>query len=233
MKFDLRSWVTGYTFGLVGKPLPFIGISYTPVEYIQFTGSQYIDTGILCNQNTIIEAEFMRDTENAQYFYGATSTDNKASVTAYLSTGAGNWRFGGTYASLTVSKGVKHTSVANVNGVKFDATNKKYNGTVGTFVTPATLALGTNHAESGTFSTSYFSGKVYSFKIYDGDALVLDYAPVITMEGEYGFYDSVSGRFCSSNSGVPLVGGGTITKQALNTVSENNDAMQDEEMQEV
>ena len=175
------------------------GRGYVRKEYIQFDGAKYVDTGVICTQDTRIEAEFMRDTTVAQYLYGAVSDDNKASVTAYLSTGSGNWRFGGAYASITVSTGIKYSVSFDKNQALFDGSTKKYSGTVGTFETPHTLMLGVNHTASGGIGANKFDGKVYSFRVYDGDNLVLDYVPA-EQGGKDGFWDKVSKRF------IPLEG---------------------------
>ena len=175
------------------------GRGYFPLEYIQFDGAKYVDTGVICTQDTRIEAEFMRDTTVAQYLYGAVSDNNKASVTAYLSTGSGNWRFGGAYASITVGTGTRYSVAIDKSQALFDGSTKKYSGTVGTFETPHTLLLGVNHTASGGIGANKFSGKVYSFKVYDGDNLVLDYVPA-SKDGEIGFWDKASRRF------IPLEG---------------------------
>lgn len=175
------------------------GRGYVRKEYIQFDGAKYVDTGVICNQDTRIEAEFMRDNTTAYYLYGATSDDNKASVTAYLTSGSGNWRFGATSVSQTISKDTKYATVTDSSGVTRNGTLNKYNGTVGTFATPQTLTLGCNHPQDGTYGTSRFIGKVYAFRIYDGDKLVLDYVPA-EKGGKDGFWDAVSNRF------IPLEG---------------------------
>ena len=41
--------------------------NYTPLEYIESTGSQSIDTGVVPNENTIVEIEFMKLDDNVNY----------------------------------------------------------------------------------------------------------------------------------------------------------------------
>lgn len=169
--------------------------AYIPAEYTQFDGTQYIDTGIICTQDTTIEVEFMRDVTTAHYLYGATSEDNKASVTAYLTSGSGNWRFGNTYVGQTVSKDVKCFMFADDRGVTKNGRLSKYNGTVEDFATPSTLTLGCNHTQDGKYGTSRFKGKVYSFRVFDGSQPVLEYVPAKNADGASGFYDLVTGQF--------------------------------------
>ena len=111
--------------------------SYTPVEYIQFDGSHYIDTGIICTQNTTIEVSFSRDnTTTSCYLYGVTNSGNTASVTAYLTSGSGNWRFGNTYVGQTISKDTLYNMTINNDGVIRNGSTYNFNGTVKTFTAP-------------------------------------------------------------------------------------------------
>ena len=183
----LASW-------LVGRHLVRRGCGYKALDYVWFDGTKYVDTGIICTQDTAIEAEFMRDNTTAYYLYGATSEDNKASVTAYMTSGSGNWRFGGTSVSQSISKNTRQSTRADKSGMERNGTLNKYGGTVGTFATPKTLTLGCNHEYDGDYGTSRFIGRVYAFRIYQNGKPVLNYIPV-SREGVQGFLDGVSGRF--------------------------------------
>ena len=222
MNEKMRSFAEGILIGLFGTVAPFVGtdpaptFDYIPVEYIQFDGTQYIDTGLLCTQKTSIETEFMRDTMDAQYLYGANSSDSKASITAYMpASSTGNWRFGGTYKATNFGTGVKYKTIANSKGLTIDGNLNYYGGTVGTFTTPVTLVLGSSHNSSGTYGTSEFYGKIYAFKMYEGDTLVADYVPGVNADGEYGFWDRVTETFRTSDSGTPLSGAPVVTEPRL------------------
>lgn len=181
-----------------------IPTGYTPLDYIEFNGTQYIDTGIYCTQDTTIEAEFVRTDSSAFYLYGAGSDDNTASVTAYLSSGAGNWRFGDTYSSQTIKTGTQYSMVVDKTAVVRNGTSCKYNGIVGTFTTPVTLVLGCNHNQNGSFGSTRFVGKVYGFRMYSDETLVINFVPCLNTTGVAGMYDTVSGNFYSSASDVPF-----------------------------
>ena len=94
-------------------------IGYKRVSYIEFNGDQIVDTGIICNQNTKIRAIFTRETSTAMYLYGVASSDNTASVTAYLSSG-GSWRFGNNSASytITVNPDLIQTAIVDKTGIE-------------------------------------------------------------------------------------------------------------------
>lgn len=170
---------------------------YTKLDYLEFNADKTFDTGIICNQNTKIEISFTRGSSTAMYLYGVRSSGNTASITAYL-TSSGAWRFGNTYKNLTFSVG---TTIRNVvvdkTGLVVDGTRNYYGGTVKDFTAISTLTVGSARTTSGGYGSHQFTGKIYSFKMYDGDELILDYVPYINPDGVYGFWDTVSETFCA------------------------------------
>jgi hypothetical protein len=172
------------------------GEEFTFPEYIQLDGSQYFDTGIICNQETKMELIFTREADDARYLFGVASTDNKASFTGYQSgVNSGSWRFGGAYGRPAVSVNTKHTVVVSKTGVVMDGQKQSYAGTVGTFQTPQTLIIGGCNSASGTVGTVRHIGKIYGFRLWDGDEVVMDCVPCVSSDGVAGFYDHVSLAF--------------------------------------
>ena len=87
-KYCDRDIVVTATGGGGNSDLP---TGYKRVDYINFTGEQIVDTGVICNRNTKLCVLFTREKSTQHYLYGVASSDNTASVTAYL---GGSWRFG-------------------------------------------------------------------------------------------------------------------------------------------
>lgn len=179
---------------------------YAKVDYIQFSGSESVDTGIICNQDTKIVVYFTRDSTAAQYLYGVVNADNSASVTAYLSSG-GSWRFGSKSISRTVAADAQiiRTAIVQKTGIVSDSGTNTYNG-VTNFEAPDTLVLGGCHYSSGSIGSG-FQGKVLSFEIWQGSVLALKLMPVVNADGEYRFWDQVGQKFADTVQGVPLEGG--------------------------
>jgi hypothetical protein len=170
---------------------------YTFPEYLMFNADMVFDTGICCTQNTTIEVRFTNEASDARYLYGARTTNNTASVTAYL-TSSGAWRFGNTYRNLTTKKSTDiHNVVVSKSGVEFDDNSYKYGATVKTFTCPWTLTVGSARTTSGAKTAAQFIGKLYHFRMYDGDTLVLDWIPCVKADGTHGLYDQVTGTFIS------------------------------------
>lgn len=179
---------------------------YFRCSYIQFTGEECIDTGIICNQDTKIRVLFTRETSSAKYLYGVVSSDNTASVTAYLSSG-GSWRFGNKSASktLAVDENLIQTAIVSKTGVNLAFSTGSISG-VTAFEAPHTLILGGCRYSSGGFSAQH-DGKVLLFEIYDGDTLIQQLVPVCNSAGTYRFYDQVTGNFFDSIGEEALKGG--------------------------
>lgn len=177
--------------------------SYTPIDYIQFTGSQRIDTGIICNRDTKIEVKFARESASDKYLLGVRDSANAKSITAYL-TSSGAWRFGNTYASFSPQVNTIYEAVLSKSGLTVNSSKYSFGTTVNSFETIATLTLGSARSTSGALTSPQFVGKMYYFRMYNGDNLVLDYAPVVRNDGVYGFFDNVSGEFKGSETSTPF-----------------------------
>jgi hypothetical protein len=166
---------------------------YTLLDYLQFNADMVFDTGVICTDSTTIEVKFTRESTDSKYLYGVRTTNNTASVTAYLAT-SGAWRFGNTYRNYTVSQNVDNTAIVKKSGITMNGTTTKYIATVKAFTSPYTLTIGSARTTSGAKSAAQFVGKIYYFKMWDGDSLILDLAPCSLASGEKGFVDLVTNK---------------------------------------
>jgi hypothetical protein len=178
---------------------------YRRVDYIQFSGEQTVDTGIICNQNTKIQLAFTRERSTQHYMYGVASSDNTASVTAYM---GGSWRFGNKTATKTPT-----TNENMIYGGLMDKTTVTITGSasaissVNDFETVGSLLLGACRNSNGTFGASQFIGKIFFFSMWQGDEQVLKLVPVVSEDGTYRFFDIVTKDFFDSITDTPLDGG--------------------------
>lgn len=195
------------------------GAAYYEIQYLQSTGTQYIDTGVTAGLGVRVVAEVEWDSlaMNDQVFgsakYNSGYSDRwfvgvAADSTGYVSAGA---------ASSYISP--KTSAVAVTTGTRYT-----YDYTV--TASAATLLIDGNPAvsQSGTFSFSnpfsifafarnasgasenFSRIKLYSLKIYSGDTLVRDFVPVRSgFDG--GLLDKVSGTFFgNAGSGAFVLG---------------------------
>ena len=177
---------------------------YTRVEYIQFTGEQTIDTGIVCTQDTKIKIVFTRERTAQHYLFGVASSDNTASVTAYL---GGSWRFGNKTATktLTANEDMVYSGIIDSSQITITG-GKTTISSVNDFETIGSLILGTCRNSNGSIGDSQFIGKIYVFEMWQGEEQVLKLIPTVNKDGVYGFLDGVSGNFLTSITDTQLEG---------------------------
>jgi hypothetical protein len=178
---------------------------YSRVDYIQFNGASWIDTGIIGTQDTQINARFTWENSTQRHLFGCTSSDNTASITSYMN---GSWRFGNKSATKTFSnKNPMLPYSALVNKTTISITNGATSiSGVNAFETVGTLLLGGARDSDGTLPSVGIVGKVYFFAIWQGEELVLKLVPV-TDGTVFRFYDMVSKTFFDSITDTPLSGG--------------------------
>lgn len=185
---------------------PIVPSVFKEIQYIQSSGSQYIDTGFKPNQNTRVLMDVQCMSNGTYPFYGSRIS---ASGQAY-----GLWKISDTSLRYDYGTGRASANTSNTNVRVLIDSNKNVCEFRDTTLTNT----------SRTFSVSYnllilafntanevdermMSARLYSFSIYDNGVLVRDFTPVETGEGEVGLYDNVEGRFYrNSGTGVFVAG---------------------------
>lgn len=173
---------------------------FKEIQYIQSSGTQYIDTGFKPNQNTRVLMDVQCMSNGTYPFYGSRIS---ASGQAY-----GLWKMSDTslrydYGTGRASANTSNTNVrvlidSNKNVCEFGDTT--LTNTSRTFnVSYNLLILAFNTANE--VDERMMSARLYSFSMYDNGVLVRDFVPVETGEGEIGLYDNVEDRFYR-NSGT-------------------------------
>ena len=179
---------------------------YQEVEYIQSSGTQYIDTGFTPNQNThvIAEMEYVSHTNQTCGLFGVGVTSTEV-YEVYHYNGKYTFHYGATSytATATVTTGKKmlidvsgQQATISVNGAIVSVTPSE----VATFTSAGTMYIHALHRSNGA---GYLSiTKTCSFKIYDNDTLVKDFVPCYRKaDNVAGLYDTVNDVF-HTNAGT-------------------------------
>jgi hypothetical protein len=178
---------------------------YTRVDFIEFTGKQLVDTGIIGNQDTQIDVSFTWGNATQNHIFGCASSDNTASITSYMN---GSWRFGAKSASKTISKNntvLPYAARVNKSMIGVTGSNTAISG-VEDFETIGTLLLGGARGSSGALPGSGIVGKAFYFRLWSGSTQIMNLVPV-TDGTAYRFYDLVTKTFFDSITDTPLEGG--------------------------
>ncbi len=196
-----------YTTPLAEDPVA-LPDGYTQLEYLQSTGTQYINTGFTPNQDTRVVCRAKCPVSTTTNFLFGARVSNAASQYAFLGAAAGTFRsdyatvWGSFPSSLNTSDTIlidKNKNVTTING------GNAVTATATTFSAGSPLALfGVNTA--GTIT--YGKVTIHRAKIYDNGKLVRDMVPARNSSGTLGMYDLVSGTFYTN------AGTGTFTAGA-------------------
>lgn len=184
--------------------------TYENLAAVKTTGTQYLDTGYMPKNNTILSAsvkfidkgsskgsfsnciEVRGSTAGKFYIYIASASDNFIAGCAGAGNGNSHLVDGSPYGSVRqLSMGDGHFSVDGSSGAV---------GTTPNF-TDKTLCIGgaVNHI------FDYADFEIHNVKIYEGSTLVRDYSPVTKNGSIPGLLDAVTGVFISSETSDELV----------------------------
>lgn len=185
-----------------GQTLP---SDYIQLEYIQSSGSQYINTGFKPNQDTKISITVDFPLSGTTWLYGSRTSAGSNSL-GFLCEGNSKYRFD--YASSTNELATKPTGKFTINSDK----NKCYiNGelvftaTYTTFASPVNMYIFNNN-NNGSLSGGS-SAKLYNCSIYDNGVLIRNFIPCKNESGTVGLYDSVNNQFYqNAGSGTFIAG---------------------------
>jgi hypothetical protein len=178
---------------------------YSQVDFIEFNGEQLIDTKIIGNQDTRIRSRFTCGNSSQNHLFGCASSDNTTSITSYMN---GSWRFGAQSATKTVTKNntlLPYEAYIDKTMIGVTGSNTSISD-VENFETIGTLLLGGARSSSGGLPASGLVGRVFYFKVWDGETLILDLIPVANGT-LYRFWDRVSKVFFDTIDDTPLTGG--------------------------
>lgn len=178
--------------GVVWKGLP---SGYTPLDYIECTGSQYVDLEFVPNQNTRIVCEFML-VENISLsgIYGARKMVAEDDFSFRIS--ANRWQpcynnEYGTFTDVPVDITQWHIADQNKNVFSFDGVVRK-EFAYAEFTAPRPITIG---AIKNNASVNYSKCRFRPTQVYDNGVLVRDVMPCIAPDGSIGMYDTVVAKF--------------------------------------
>lgn len=182
---------------------------YRRLEYIQSSGTQYVDTGFKPNQDTRTILDFNIYTYSAAgYVFGCRGGGSEGYNNRYGLMYNGTFRTDyGNGNGLTFSEAIVHGDRHLIDKNKAVCTldNERLTNTSTTFQSPYNMAL-FGIIEGGS-AIYLMSVRVYSCQIYDNGTLVRDFVPCINSSNVAGLYDLIGNKFYSSASSTALIAG--------------------------
>ena len=203
-------------FGLILSMPAFAALpsGYTELEYIEGTGTQYIDTGKDFASNIKLYMETMYLSPLSTYGWGRNAGSQEVLWQNNM------FYFGGGYSST--SQRVIDTKyaydldftagamVAKINGAVVRETTNTYNASVANRIYLFALNSYGNDIDK-------YSGRVYGFKYINGSTLEQNLVPARrNSDNEVGMYDTVSGRFFTNQGTGTFTGGNPVATNCEN-----------------
>lgn len=192
------------------------------IEYIESTGTQYIDTGFKPNQDTRVVMDFRNSGDYSSMttglcpLFGARNASSSAVFALWI--GETSYPH---YGNVAYNKNGSFTTNLNTRLI-FDF-NKNVVSIGGNSITCEGATFTTNHNlcvltinNYGSIENRRASGKLYSCQIYDNGTLVRDYVPCKDPDGVVCLYDKVEGKYYY-NAGTGEFTGKPFTKSVLFT----------------
>ena len=163
---------------------------YIPLDYIEATGTQYIDTDFIPNQDTRVVCEFMY--KGGSGVYGARNTVATRNFSMRVISGAWQLGFGDGVTTGTIESDTTRWHIAdqNKNNLYIDGALAATRDYV-EFTTPKAMAIGAIRAGS----VYYGEGRYRGCQVYDNGVLVRDFMPCKDPDGNIGMYDTLNAKF--------------------------------------
>ena len=164
---------------------------YKRLEYIQSSGTQYINTGFKPNQNTKIELDVLSaegTSSNIPYIFGTQDSSNNYFVATWV-LGYGN---GMVTTGINLYDGKFHV-VKVENGALYKDGSIIAQRTISSFSIGVPIFLFA--VNSSRQSMGYGACKLRSCKIYNNGILVRDFIPCKNSSGVIGLWDDVNSAF--------------------------------------
>lgn len=196
--FKKTNWINYKDIYMKFNPQSLLPSGYTALEYIESTGTQYIDTGLTVNKTDSYEMILIAHLAN---------NDNFAGANGYLQFQA---KIGNNKKSKINIKYIKKIETIFVDDQQVSSTDwsTSYNGTN---VKLGLFKLGdTNNTWSQLTGQS---GKLYSCKILNNNNLIRNFVPCKNTSEILGLYDAVNNVFYTN------AGTGTFTAGPIATPS--------------
>ena len=167
---------------------------YTELEYIESSGTQWIDTGFAPNQNTRITmtSTFVDSSPQYSALFGARAGGENQFWPYWV---PGSNRFQARYGaeSLAINSTLQNQDVVDfnknvctINGATDEASFTEFQSAYSAFL------FAVNSSGAAQYRSSI---RLYACAIYDSGTLIRDYIPCKTQSGECGLYDLVNAQF--------------------------------------
>ena len=185
------------------------GLKY--LDYIESSGTQYINTGFNPNQNTrvVISAKFDTQPNTDSGIFGIRSANTMQFWCYWRNSEAKySFRFGSSSTNNLVAATSTEQNTIDVNKNVITIGTNSATATAATFTATYPMYLfAVNNAGTMQYPASV---KIYSCQIYDNGVIVRDFVPCENENGEIGMYDRVNDLFYQNAGSGTFIAGSVV-----------------------
>ena len=202
---------------------------YTKIEYLQSTGTQYINTGIVCTNNTGIKIKYSYTAEGSAAISGVFQGTNPRTDTLFISSSSGQTSStlfaahrGGIFStSNSIALNTDYECKINYLNDKKCYFDNELIGTVGenAAYNSSILLFARYNPNSSASAISISSSKIYEVEFTEGDKISHKFIPCYrNSDNELGMYDLIGEAFYTNQGSGEFVGG-NYTKYKIGEMS--------------
>ena len=185
-------------------------IGASRLNWIQSTGTQYLDTQFQPNSNTKVVIDFQAENFSRNIFGARKGWKNDAFALHWNDAGTSAVQINDSAIAIAASYTdfLRHTVEMTASSLTIDGSvAASYSS--GTFETGKSMYIA---LANGAESDGFWQGKIYSCQIYDNGTLVRDYIPCKLADGSVGLWDDVEGKlYGNAGTGTFIAGPVKIT----------------------
>lgn len=192
------------------KPGSRLPSGYTELAYIQSSGTQYINSEFVPNQDTRVyaECELPISASSNQGLFGARVSSSSSAFQFVTQGGYYRSDYNGTLTTISSADYGTAKFYVDKNKNETDL-NGQYSATAtyAAFTCPGSMYIFATNNNGAVYAQA--SAKLYCMRVYDNGILVRDYVPCINPSGAVGLYDLVGKKFYG-NAGTGVFTGSEV-----------------------
>ena len=172
----------------------------TLLEYIESTGTQWIDTGVKPNQNYSIEVKFQTSQQSKA---GVLVCDENWNLNGFgIFSNTSEW---GTYSFNTNMYGASPVEVTLRNAELFVNGSSVHTFSPNSFACPVSLTLFCLNRNG--IKQEFMTGRLYYARVYVGNDTVKEYLPAKDSNGVACLYDNIAKEYVYNSGSGNFISG--------------------------
>ena len=207
MTINAISYYAYYKPALTPTPTPVLPEGYIQLNYIQSTGTQYIDTGLIETADMTVSCHFDVDTVASDYLFGSQQNSSNLSYNGIFKNNMLEYNYNEIGFTAANSIELAEEIVDSMNHITIN--DVSHVAAIGTPQNVSMLIFGIRR-NTGAMRPYGGQAKLRYFKIKKGENTVRDFIPCKDPDGTVGLYDTVHETFYTNAGTGTFVAGAEV-----------------------